>query len=78
MGVITLLRAIMPTQITVERSEPPKPYKSYEESCRELERQYGIKLDAPAYALEYYRGPVVELDAEDVTDNDNDDGGSDK
>jgi hypothetical protein len=60
-----LLRAIMPTQITVERKERPEPYKSYEEMCAELERQYGIKLDQPVYKLEYYKGPVVELDEED-------------
>ena len=39
--------------------------KSYEEMCAELERQYGIKLDQPVYKLEYYKGPVVELDEED-------------
>jgi hypothetical protein len=66
-----LLRAIMPTQVTVERKERPKEYKSYEEMCAELERQYGIKLDRPVYQLEYYKGPVVELD-EDVTNNTDD------
>ena len=64
-----LLLAVMRTQVTVERIERPAPYQSYEEMCAELEREYGIKLDR--HQLEYYKGPVVELD-EDVTDNTDD------
>jgi len=30
--------------------------------CAELERQYGIKLDRPVYQLEFYKGPLVEVD----------------
>jgi hypothetical protein len=60
-----LLRAIMPTQVTVERKERPEPYKTYAEMCADLERQYGIKLDKPVSQLQYYKGPVVEIDEED-------------
>jgi hypothetical protein len=34
----------------------------------ELE-QYGIKMEAP-FQLEFDKGPIVELEAEDVTDAD--------
>ena len=57
-----LLRAIMPTPVTVERKERPEPYQTYEQMCAELERQYGIKLDRPVYQLEFYKGPLVEVD----------------
>ena len=56
-----LLRAIMPTQITVERKERPAPYKTYAEMCADLERQYGIKLDKPLFQLQYYKGPWLRL-----------------
>jgi hypothetical protein len=46
-----LLRTIMPTQVTVERKERPEPYQTYEQMCVQLERQYGIKLDTPAYQV---------------------------
>ena len=68
-----LLRAIMPTQVTVERTERPKEYKTLEDAKKELE-QYGIKWE-PVHRLQYYKGPVIELDADDVAD-DADDGPS--
>jgi hypothetical protein len=66
-----LLLAVMRTQVTVERIERPEPYQTYEQMCAELKQQYGIKLDRPVYKLEFYKGPVVELD-EDVTNNTDD------
>jgi hypothetical protein len=66
-----LLLAVMRTQVTVERIERPEPYQTYEQMCADLERQYGIKLNQLVYQLEFYKGPVVEVD-EDVTDNTDD------
>ena len=64
-----LIRAAMPAQVTVERVERHKPYESYEEVQEALER-IGIKLKEPPMQLQYYKGPLIELDADDVTDGD--------
>jgi hypothetical protein len=61
-----LLRAIIPTQMVIERVEKPQSYKSFDEVKKELAR-YGIDLVRPL--LPNYRGPEIELDAIDVTDN---------
>jgi hypothetical protein len=64
--MVDTLRAIMGTQVTIERQERPKEYRTIEDVRAELE-QYGIKIEEPLQ-LEFDKGPIVELDAEDVTD----------
>ena len=66
-----LLRAIMPTQVTVESTERPKVYKRSRKRRPSWSR-CDIKWE-PVHRLEYYKGPVIELDADDVAD-DADDG----
>ena len=58
--VYTSLQAIMGTQVTMERQEKPKEYRTIEDVRAELE-QYGIKIKEP-FQLEFYKGPIVELD----------------
>jgi hypothetical protein len=55
-----LLRAVLPTQIAVERVEPLEPYTSFEELQEQL-AQVGFVLErAP---LPQYEGPEIVLDA---------------
>ena len=55
-----LLRAVLPTQITLERVEPPEPQISFEELQQQL-AQLGFVLErAP---LPHYEGPEIVLDA---------------
>jgi len=55
-----LLRAVLPTQIAVERVEPLEPYTSFEELQEQL-AQVGFVLErAP---LPQYKGPEIVLDA---------------
>jgi hypothetical protein len=60
-----LLRAVLPTQITVERVEPAEPYTSFEELQQQL-AQLGFALErAP---LPHYKGgPEIVLDAPNDT-----------
>jgi hypothetical protein len=67
-----LLLAVMRTQVTVERTEQPKEYETVEDVRRELE-QHGITITMEdAHQLQFYKGPLVELE-EDHPDRD--DGG---
>jgi hypothetical protein len=59
--VLDLVRASTPRQITVERR--PKRYRTVDEMQEEL-AQYGIDLPA----LPNYKGPEIELDAEEIMD----------
>jgi hypothetical protein len=63
--VFIALQAIMGTQVTIERQERPKEYKTIEEVRAELEA-HGIRMEEP-HQLQYYKGPLIELDADDVT-----------
>jgi hypothetical protein len=66
LSVMGMLRAQMPTQVTVERRGQPKQYKSLDEVRREL-AQRGINID-PVFQLEHHKGPLIELDADDVSE----------
>jgi hypothetical protein len=61
-----LLRAVMPTQMTVERKENVS-YQSIDEVRAELNRS-GISIEK-VFELEYIKPPVVEVEATDVTDD---------
>jgi hypothetical protein len=61
-----LLRAVMPTQMTIEQKEEID-YQSVEQARADLERA-GIFID-DVFKLEYFKGPVVDVTATDVTDD---------
>jgi hypothetical protein len=61
-----LLRAVMPTQMTIEQKEEIV-YQSEEQARADLERA-GIFID-DMFKLEYFKGPVVDVTATDVTDD---------
>jgi|SRR5690349_9384513 hypothetical protein len=61
--VLDLMRAFMPKQITVEQR--PKRYRTLDEVRQEL-AQYGLDFTQPA--LPNYKGPEIELDAEEITE----------
>jgi hypothetical protein len=62
-----LLRAVMPTQVTVEHPPQRKTYESYEDVTKELAE---LGIDIPEIlALEYTADDVLELDAQDVPDS---------
>jgi hypothetical protein len=61
-----LLRAVMPTQMTVERKENVS-YQSIDEVRAELNRS-GISIEK-VFELKYIRPPLVEVEATDVTDD---------
>jgi hypothetical protein len=61
-----LLRAVMPTQMTIEQKEEIV-YQSVEQARADLERA-GIPIDE-VFKLEHFKGPVVEVKATDVTDD---------
>jgi hypothetical protein len=62
-SVMTMLNSTMPTRITVEQR--PKRYRTLDEVRQELAR-YGMDLTQPA--LPNYKGPEIELDAEEITE----------
>jgi hypothetical protein len=62
-SVMTMLQGTMPTRITVERR--PKRYPTLDEIRAEL-AQYGIDFTQPE--LPNYKGPEIELDAEEITE----------
>jgi hypothetical protein len=62
-SVMTMLNSTMPTRITVEQR--PKRYRTLDEVRQEL-AQYGIDFTQPA--LPNYKGPEIELDAEEITE----------
>jgi hypothetical protein len=62
-SVMTMLQGTMPTRITVERR--PKRYRTLDEIRAEL-AQYGIDFTQPA--LPNFKGPEIELDAEEITE----------
>jgi hypothetical protein len=61
-----MLRAVMPTQMTLEKKENVS-YQSIDEVRAELNRP-GICIDK-VFKLEYIKQPVVEVKATDVTDD---------
>jgi hypothetical protein len=62
-----LLRAVMPTQMTIQKKEEVI-YQSADEALAELERA-GIPID-DLFKLEHVKQPVLDLEATDVTDGD--------
>jgi hypothetical protein len=62
-----LLRAVMPTQVTIQKKEEVV-YLSVDEVRAELNRA-GIFID-DLLKLEYVKQPVLDLEATDVTDGD--------
>jgi hypothetical protein len=63
--IMTTVRAITPMYVRVERADPPKQYKTLDEVRAELS-QYGLD-ELPK--IPFYKGPVIELDGEDGTAN---------
>jgi hypothetical protein len=63
--VMDTLRAIMPTQMTVEHVERPKPYPTFDEVQKEL-AAYGL---SDMLQIPHWEGPEIELDTIDVTDD---------
>jgi hypothetical protein len=55
-----LMRAVMPTQVSVEQVQRPKRYQTMEEVLEEL-KAYGI-VPMEQKALPRYIGPEIELD----------------
>jgi hypothetical protein len=60
----TLLRAILPTEVTVEEKQD-WAYQTIEEAKAELER-LGIP-SREVYRLEHYKGPLIDVEADEST-----------
>ena len=63
-----LMRAVLPTQVSVEQVQRPKRYQTMEEVLEEL-KAYGI-VPMEQKALPRYIGPEIELDSDDVNGED--------
>jgi hypothetical protein len=66
-AICKMLVALLPKHPKVERNEAPPEYKSLAE-VREGLAQRGINFDT-AFQLQHYKGPLVELVGDDVTDH---------